>query len=355
MRVRRSTTPDSAGQESAIRRPAVRGGGMRHSVLRGSALRGSALRGSALRGSAVVAILAAAALLGTACSAIKISDTADAGHGRIIAVGAENEYANVISQLGGKYVSVTAVESNPNTDPHDFEASASISEVISSAQLVVQNGLGYDSYMNKIEAAAPNSKRKVIDVQRLLHLPDSTPNPHLWYSPATMPAVAKALAADLSALRPADASYFRANLARFDASLQPWRKAIAAFKARYGGTPVAVTEPVGDYMLQAAGTRDLTPFGLQADVMNGVDLPAQYVSLQDNLFARHRVRVFFYNQQVVDAVTQSFLTAAQHAGIPVVGVYETMPTPGYTYQSWMIAEVNALRKAVADEVSTEKL
>jgi zinc/manganese transport system substrate-binding protein len=170
-----------------------------------------------------------------------------------------------------------------------------------------------------------------------------------------MPAVAKALAADLSALRPADASYFRANLARFDASLQPWRKAIAAFKARYGGTPVAVTEPVGDYMLQAAGTRDLTPFGLQADVMNGVDLPAQYVSLQDNLFARHRVRVFFYNQQVVDAVTQSFLTAAQHAGIPVVGVYETMPTPGYTYQSWMIAEVNALRKAVADEVSTEKL
>jgi len=312
-------------------------------------------RAAAARAAATAVILAAVALLGAACSAISVSGTPASGHGRIIAVGAENEYANVISQIGGKYVSVTAIESNPNTDPHDFEASASVSEVISAAQLIVQNGLGYDTYMSKIEAAAPNAKRKVVDVQALLGLPDSTPNPHLWYSPHTMPAVAKALAADLSALRPGHASYFRANLARFDASLRPWLKALAAFRARYGGTPVATTEPVGDYMLQAAGTRNRTPFGLQADVMNGVDLPAQYVSLQDNLFKTHRVQVFLYNQQVADTVTQSFLAAAQHYGIPVVGVYETMPTPGYSYQSWMLAEVRALRKAVASRVSTEKL
>jgi zinc/manganese transport system substrate-binding protein len=315
------------------------------------------VRARAARALAFAAMLAATALLAAACSVISVSDTADADHRRIIAVGAENQYANVISQLGGKYVSVTAIESNPNTDPHDFEGSASVSEVISAAQLVVQNGLGYDSYMNKIEAAAPNAKRRVIDVQTLLGLPDSTPNPHLWYSPTTMPAVAKALAADLSALQPAHAGYFRANLARFDASLRPWLQAIAAFKARYSGTPVATTEPVGDYMLQAAGTDNLTPFGLQADIMNGVDLPAQYVSLQDNLLRNHRVRVrvFVYNQQVVDTVTQSFLSTARQDGTPVVGVYETMPTPGYSYQSWMLAEVQALQKAVADKVSTEKL
>src|ERR1039458_3828916 len=296
------------------------------------------VRASAARALAFAAMLAATALLAAACSVISVSDTADADHRRIIAVGAENQYANVISQLGGKYVSVTAIESNPNTDPHDFEGSASVSEVISAAQVVVQN-----------------AKRRVIDVQTLLGLPDSTPNPHLWYSPTTMPAVAKALAADLSALQPAHAGYFRANLARFDASLRPWLQAIAAFKARYSGTPVATTEPVGDYMLQAAGTDNLTPFGLQADIMNGVDLPAQYVSLQDNLLRNHRVRVFVYNQQVVDTVTQSFLSTARQDGTPVVGVYETMPTPGYSYQSWMLAEVQALQKAVADKVSTEKL
>jgi zinc/manganese transport system substrate-binding protein len=301
-------------------------------------------------GLAVAAL--AAALLAAACSA---SDSPAGAHGRIVAVGAENEYANVISQVGGKYVSVAAVESNPNTDPHTFEASPSVSQEVSAAQLVVQNGVGYDSYMNKIEAASPDPKRKVIEVQTLLGLPDSTPNPHLWYSPATMPAVAKAIAADLSALQPSHAGYFKANAARFTASLRPWLRAIAAFRANYGGTPVATTEPVGDYLLQAAGTRNLTPFQLQADIMNGVDLPAQYVSLEDNLFKAHLVKVFVYNQQVVDSTTQSFLATARRYGIPVVGVYETMPTPGYDYQSWMLAEVHALQRAVADKTSTEKL
>jgi zinc/manganese transport system substrate-binding protein len=219
----------------------------------------------------------------------------------------------------------------------------------------VQNGLGYDDFMTSIENAAPSSVRKVINVQHLLGLPDSTPNPHLWYSPATMPAVARAIASDLSSLRPAHAAYFRANLTRFDASLRPWLAALAAFRASYPGTPVATTEPVGDYMLQAAGTSNLTPFGLQADIMNGVDLAPQYVTLEDNLLRQHKVRVFVYNQQVVDSVTASFLATAQRSGIPVVGVYETMPTPGYDYQSWMLAEVQALRKAVAGKVSTERL
>ena len=230
-----------------------------------------------------------------------------------------------------------------------------MAQVVSSAGLVVQNGVGYDTYMNKIEAAAPNAKRKVIDVQDLLGLPDSTPNPHLWYKPTTMPAVAKEIAKDLSALQPSHAAYFTANAASFDRSLQPWYQAIATFKAAYPGTPVATTEPVGDYLLQAAGARILTPFAFQADVMNGVDPAPQYVSLQDNVFSGRKVKVFLYNQQVTDSLTQSFLATAHRDGIPVVGVYETMPTPGYDYQSWMLAEVHALRKAVAGKVSTQSL
>jgi zinc/manganese transport system substrate-binding protein len=307
---------------------------------------------AALAAVAVVAV----GLLAAACSAGPAgSAAADPAAGQIVAVGAENQYANVIGQIGGRYVSVTAIESNPNTDPHTFEASPSVAQVVSAAQLVVQNGIGYDTFMNKIEDAAPSSTRKVIVAQQLLGLPDSTPNPHLWYSPATMPAVAKAVAKDLSGLQPAHAAYFAANLSRFSSSLQPWYQALAQFKADYPGTPVAVTEPVGDYMLQAAGTRILTPFTLQAQIMNGVDLSPQYVSLEDSLFTGHRVKVLVYNQQVTDSLTQSFLSQAHKDGIPVVGVYETMPTPGYDYQSWMLAEVQALRKAVADKNSTQKL
>ena len=275
--------------------------------------------------------------------------------GVINAIGVENEYADVISQIGGQYVKVTAIETDPNTDPHSFEVSPKVATEIAAADLIVKNGIGYDDWADKIISAAPNAGRKVIDVQHLLGLPDSTPNPHLWYDPKTMPAVAEAVAADLSALLPAQAGYFHENTKTFEASLKPWTDAIASFKADYPNTSVAVTEPVGDYMLAAAGTNIVTPFSLQAAIMNGTDPSPQDVTMQNGLFTGHRVKVFVYNQQVTDPLTQSFLNLAKENGIPIVGVYETMPQPGYDYQTWMLAEVAALRKAMAGKTSTETL
>jgi zinc/manganese transport system substrate-binding protein len=192
-------------------------------------------------------------------------------------------------------------------------------------------------------------------VQNLLGLPTNTPNPHLWYAPTTMPKVAAAIAAALTAFQPAHASYFQAQLQQFDASLTPWLNAIASFKASFAGTPVATTEPVADYLLQAMGADNLTPFAFQADIMNGVDPAPQDISLENGFFAGHRVKVFCYNQQVVDALTMSIRLNAVKAGVPVVGIYETMPTPGYDYQTWMLTEVNAIQKAVTQGISTEHL
>jgi zinc/manganese transport system substrate-binding protein len=299
---------------------------------------------------ALAGALAALTIAAAGCG----SSAASARPGVISAVGAENEYANVLSQIGGRYVHVSAILDNPNTDPHTFEASASVAQEISAAQIVVQNGAGYDTFMDRIESAAPNPARKVISVQDVLGLPSNTPNPHLWYDPATMPAVAKAMAAALSALQPAHAAYFQANLKTFGRSLAPWLAAIAQFKAKYPHTAVATTEPVADYMLQAMGTDNLTPFQFQADTMNGVDPSPQDISLVTSFFTQHKAKVFVYNQQVVDPLTTSIRQAAQRAGVPVVGVYETMPT-GYRYQSWMLAEVQAIQRAVASKTPTEKL
>ena len=275
--------------------------------------------------------------------------------GVINAIGAENEYANVLAQIGGRYVRVSSILNNPNTDPHTFESSPRVAAEVSTAQLIVQNGVGYDTFMNKIESASPSSTRRVIVVQNLLGLPDTTPNPHLWYDPKTMPVAAKAMTEDLAALQPAHAAYFHSNLKRFDASLTPWLDAIAAFKAKYGGTPVATTEPVADYLLEAMGAVNKTPFPFQADIMNGVEPAPQDVTLENGFFTNHTVKVFCYNQQVVDSLTTSIRLGALKAGVPVVGVYETMPTPGYDYQSWMVAEVNAIQKAVTQGVSTQQL
>ena len=307
-----------------------------------------------------LALPLAAALLATACSSSSssaggTSTGAAASATKITAIGAENEYADVISQIGGKYVAASAIMSNPNTDPHTFEASPAVAREISAAKLIVQNGVGYDDWATTIENASPGNGRQVINVQQLLGLPVSTPNPHLWYKPTAMPAVANAIATDLAQIDPAHASYFKANAASFIASLGAWNTAIASFKSAHPGTPVATTEPVADYMLQAVGADNLTPFAFQADIMNGTDPSPQDVAIENSLFTQHKVKVFLYNQQVTDSLTESFIKLADQNGIPVIGVYETMPTPGYDYQSWMLAEVNALNKAVTSKVSTEHL
>jgi len=108
-------------------------------------------------------------------------------------------------------------------------------------------------------------------------------------------------------------------------------------------------------MLQAAGADNLTPWAFQADIMNGTDPSAQDVTAERSLFSQHKVTALVYNQQVTDSLTESFIALAHANGVPVVGVYETMPVPGYDYQSWMLAEVRDLQKAVADKTSSEHL
>ena len=313
------------------------------------------MRGTGRRPVAILLLAVMAAVIATVAAAWSGGAVAAPGGGKIVAVGAESEYANVIGQVGGKYVQASAIMSNPNTDPHTFEASIAVAREVGAAQLVVQNGVGYDAFMDTIESAAPSSGRTVVDVQQLLKLPDSTPNPHLWYDPATMPKVADAVAADLSAIQPSHKAYFEANAAAFKDSLGKLTAAVASFKAAYAGVPVATTEPVADYLLTAAGADNLTPWTFQADIMNGVDPSPQNVAVQRALFTGHQVRVLLYNQQVTDTLTESFITLAEQNHIPVVGVYETMPEPGYDYQTWMQAEVRDLRAAVADKIATEHL
>jgi zinc/manganese transport system substrate-binding protein len=291
-----------------------------------------------------------AALVLSACNAPAATST-----GTVRAVGAESQYANVIAQIGGRFVNVDAIVSNPNTDPHTFEASASVAQEIASAQLVVQNGVGYDTFMQQLESSTPNSSRRVIDVQDLLGLSLATKNPHLWYDPRTMPALATRVARDLSSLAPKHSGYFAGRLKRFLTSMESVDAAIHSFKARFAGTEVATTEPVADYLLAALGLHNATPFRFQADIMNGVDPSPEDIAFQQSLLSSHRVKVFCFNAQVSSTVTVALRSLAESSHVPVVAVYETMPMPGFDYQTWMLAEIAALNKALTSHVSTKEL
>lgn len=259
------------------------------------------------------------------------------------AVGLENQYANVLEQIGAPYVAVSAIQSDPNTDPHEFEATPSVAKIFHQADLVVVNGLGYDSWATQMLAG---THATVISAQKLLNLNDSTPNPHLWYRTDTMPAVAAAAAAFFEQKDPAHKAEYKANLEKFDASLKPWRQEIALVKAQFTNMPVAVTEPVADYLLKEAGLKILTPFSFENAIMNGTDPAPQDVAIEEGLLRAKKVRVFAYNEQVTDPQTQTLLNIARQHNVQIVPVYELMPLTVKTYQDWMLETTKSLYKAL---------
>jgi len=270
--------------------------------------------------------------------------------GVIDVVGAEVQYGDVMSQIGGAYVHVTSIMNNPNTDPHNFEASPSVAQAIASARLIVQNGAGYDAFMNQLESASPSKARDVITVaSSMAGLP--TVNPHLWYRPSTMPWVATGVTKFLVKAAPAHAAYFRAHEAAF---LRQWAQVTAAIAAavhQYHGESVATTEPVAYYLLSAMGLVNRTPFRFQADVMNGIDPSPEDIVTQQHLITNHVVRALCYNAQVSSPVTLSLRNLASTDHVPIVAVYETMPT-GLHVQTWMLAEISAIEAALAHGTST---
>ena len=271
-----------------------------------------------------------------------------AAGGKIAVVAAENFYGDVARQIGGNHVAVTSILSNPDADPHLFETSPSTVRQIAAAQIVIYNGADYDPWMAKALAASPAASRAVIVAADLVYKKPGD-NPHIWYDPPTMPAVATALAAALGTADPAHKDDYAARLKTFLASLAPLNEKIAALRAKYAGSPVTATEPVFGYMAAALGLK-MHDEDFQRAVMNDTEpSPHEFAHFESALKSR-AVRLLFYNKQASDNLVQHLLDIARTARIPVVGVTETEPS-GQPYQAWMMSELDATAAALAGPAS----
>ena len=191
--------------------------------------------------------------------------------GVIKVVAGENFWGNIAVQIGGPHVQVTSILSSPAADPHLYESDVASALAVAQARLVIANGAGYDAFMSQLLGATRNAGRVVVSVQATLRAYGPDVNPHFWYDIPRVPQVAAAIEAALARLDPADARVFAANLAAFDASLRPVEAVIASIRRRYPGAPVAYTEQVPGYLLQAAGLTVVTPPGFAASIENGND------------------------------------------------------------------------------------
>jgi zinc/manganese transport system substrate-binding protein len=267
-----------------------------------------------------------------------------AGPDKIVVVAGENFWGNIAEQIGGRYVAVGSIISDPNTDPHLYESDPRAAAQVSNAQLVIENGLGYDDFMEKIVATGGRSGRRVLKVATVLHLTGG--NPHLWYWTAKLPAVAAAIAAQLSDIDPAHGAAYAAGAARFDSSLRPLLTTIATIKRKYSGTKIAYTERVPGYLVEAAGLVLGTPASFSQAIEDGNDPSPQDTAAFDTDISAHAVKVLLYNSQVVDSQTSHIKQLAASAGIPVVGVSETLPLTFPTFQAWQLSQDRALLRAL---------
>ncbi|MGH7722794.1 MAG: metal ABC transporter solute-binding protein, Zn/Mn family [Candidatus Dormibacteria bacterium] len=266
--------------------------------------------------------------------------------GTVAVVAAENVWGDIARQIGGAHVSVTSIITDPSADPHTYETNARDAAAISGASFVIENGAGYDDFVDRLLSTTPNSARDVVTVATMVGSNGTNPNPHFWYSPSDVAAAARGIESHLAGRDPTDAASFRANLQTFLAAYQPYSDTLAMIRARHAGAPIAYTERVPGYLVQAAGLRLATPASFAQAIEDGNDPSPSDAAAMDRAMTARLVRLLLYNSQVTSPATQRVRDLAAASGVPVVGVAETIPAGERNFQTWQIAQARAILAAL---------
>jgi zinc/manganese transport system substrate-binding protein len=293
-----------------------------------------------------VSVVALSALL-TGCSSPSASGSGS--DSRLQVVTSTDVYGDIAGRIGGSAVDVTSIITSAAQDPHEFQASARNQLEVSKADVVIENGGGYDDYMGQMLKTAARPDVKVINVVGLSgKKPDADGdlNEHVWYDMPTMLKLSARLVSTLSRLDPGHARTFAANGASFDRGIAGIQGREAVLKAKYAGEGVSITEPVPLYMLDAIGLDNKTPEEFSKAIEDGTDVAPAIFEQTLKLYSKHRVRALVYNEQTSGPETTAVVSAAKSAKIPVVGVTETLPD-GLSYIGWMTRNVDEIGKALA--------
>jgi zinc/manganese transport system substrate-binding protein len=275
-------------------------------------------------------------------------DPSAAAGPRLRVVAAENFWASIAAQLGGDRVSVSSIITNPSTDPHDYEATPADARGIATAQLFIQNGIGYDSsWAPKLVAANPIAGRQVLTVGDVLGLADGA-NPHQWYSRQSVSEVIEAITAAYTRLDPTDAGWFDTQRENFESTaLTRYDELEGRIKAKYAGTPIGASESIVSPLADSLGLQVTTPASFLAAVSEGTDPSVADKSLIDQQIKDHQIKVYVYNTQNSTPDVSAEVAEAKAAGIPVTPITETLSPPDSTFQDWMVTELAALEAALA--------
>ena len=290
-------------------------------------------------------LLATVTILGAGCGSKSTSAAAQSGVLQVVA--AENFWGSIASQLGGSRVRVESVITSPATDPHDYEPTAGDARTLAGAQLVIENGIGYDPWAEKLIAANPVSGRIVLNAGDLLGIKPGG-NPHRWYSPHDVQRMIDAIVRDFAKLEPKNSSYFARQKTRFEASgLAQYKGLIATIKRKFHGVPVGASESIFAPLAQSLGLRLLTPPTFLKAISEGADPTAADKTTIDRQVAGKQIKVWVFNSQNSTPDVKRVTEAASRRGIPVTTITETLVPASASFQDWQSRQLRALAAALA--------
>lgn len=272
-----------------------------------------------------------------------------------------DQWGDIVTQLGGDCATVTTVLASSSVDPHDYEPAPKDAATFEGARLVVLNGGHYDEWAAKLaETSAPDAA--IVDALNVSgaghdeheghdhaegeHDHAGEGNPHAWYSPSAVTAVADAVTAQLRTLAPDAAGYFDERRSAFAEALGPYDERIESIKAGASGKTYAATESVFDDMAAAVGLTDRTPPGYATASANESEPSPADLDAFLRLLGDRGVDVLIYNVQTEGSVPQQIRSAAEQAGVPVVEVTETVPSDATSFESWQTDQLTALAEAL---------
>ena len=291
---------------------------------------------------ALLLVVVATAACGSGSSA-----SPAAANGKIQVTAAENFWGSIASQLGGNKVAVTSIITNPDTDPHTYQPTANDGRTITTAGMVIYNGIGYDPWAPKLLATNSGAGPTVLDVGQRVAVPEGG-NPHRWYSPPDVERAIGAVTAGYSRLDPKHAPYFAARERSFEtAGLRAYHGLIVQIRQRYAGTAVGASESIFAPMAQALGLNVLTPPSFLEAISEGTDPTAQDKATIDAQIKGHQIKVYVYNSQNATPDVQAQVKEARAAGIPVTTITETPVPPSSTFQAWQVRQLQGLAAALA--------
>jgi zinc/manganese transport system substrate-binding protein len=303
---------------------------------------------AALFGAALVSV----AVLGAACGSSSDSGGGAGGAasptaGGVSVVASTNVYGDIARQIAGDKATITSIISDPAADPHSYEANTRTQLDLSRADVVIENGGGYDDFVDTMLKSA-NSDATVldaVDISGRAATGGGELNEHVWYDLPAMAKLADQLVAALSTADPGNAGTFRANADAFKQKLQGLEQDAAAVKAAHDGVGVAITEPVPLYLLEACGLVNKTPEEFSEAIEEGTDVPAAVLKDTIDLFAGKQVQLLAYNEQTAGPETEKVLAAAKEHQVDVLPVTETLPA-GTDYVTWMGGNLSAIETAL---------